>query len=276
MKKLLLAGLLLQMGLSVTLPVPANATTFHTVTFFENPKVASSVLASQTSSIATNLTSFSSLSPQFSNPGYTFFDWNTSPNGTGTSYANAAVYGFGSDLSLYAQWKPAFHNVSFFENATSSDSKYSLETKNAPTTLTLFTKLSPAFSKVGYSFSSWNTKADGSGTKYANGATFSFATDLTLFAQWVKLTAVPVMEFVGAVSSDHPRLVQPIVNRIESLGKSRISIVRVGNSSKTKVLSLQIGSHLRRFLTSLGYPVVIHFEQTIAPGQMNMVEVFVS
>jgi hypothetical protein len=276
MKKLLLAGLLLQMGLSVTLPVPASAAAAHTVTFNENLSSGTSLNEGESSIGAKALTLYSQLSPAFINPNHTFVSWNTALNGTGTTYADGATYSFSSDLILYAQWIPAFHTVSFNQNRSSTDATAEFETKNAPTTLTLFTKLSPAFSKVGYSFSSWNTKADGSGTKYANGATFSFAADLTLFAQWVKLAAVPVMEFVGAVSSDHPRLVQPIVNRIESLGKSRISIVRVGNSSKTKVLSLQIGSHLRKFLTSLGYPVVMHFEQTIAPGQMNMVEVFVS
>ncbi|MCU0796083.1 MAG: DUF6055 domain-containing protein [Akkermansiaceae bacterium] len=38
--------------------------------------------------------------------------------------------------------------------------------------------------KTGYSFANWNTAADGSGTSYNPGATFSIAAPVTLFAQW--------------------------------------------------------------------------------------------
>ena len=43
---------------------------------------------------------------------------------------------------------------------------------------------SNGFSKTGYTFSGWNTAANGSGTAYANGATYSFSSSTTLFAQW--------------------------------------------------------------------------------------------
>ena len=43
--------------------------------------------------------------------------------------------------------------------------------------------------KTGYAFDGWNTKADGSGTAYAAGTTFTMGTaNLTLYAQW-KLTS---------------------------------------------------------------------------------------
>ncbi|MCZ2288359.1 MAG: InlB B-repeat-containing protein, partial [Anaerolineales bacterium] len=50
---------------------------------------------------------------------------------------------------------------------------------NAPTALTL-----NAFARSGYTFSGWNTAANGSGTSYADGATYPFAADATLYAQW--------------------------------------------------------------------------------------------
>ncbi|MGC1419875.1 MAG: InlB B-repeat-containing protein [Acidimicrobiales bacterium] len=47
------------------------------------------------------------------------------------------------------------------------------------------TALTPnLFTRVGYKFESWNTAADGSGTSYANGGTYSFASSVTLYAQW--------------------------------------------------------------------------------------------
>jgi uncharacterized repeat protein (TIGR02543 family) len=53
------------------------------------------------------------------------------------------------------------------------------QTANVPTALTL-----NAFTRVGYTFSGWNTVALGGGTSYVNGATYSFSADITLYAQW--------------------------------------------------------------------------------------------
>ena len=40
------------------------------------------------------------------------------------------------------------------------------------------------FTRSGYTFANWNTKADGSGTSYSNAATVNFAVNTTLFAIW--------------------------------------------------------------------------------------------
>jgi uncharacterized repeat protein (TIGR02543 family) len=53
------------------------------------------------------------------------------------------------------------------------------QTAGAPTALTL-----NAFTRAGYSFNGWNTTATGSGTAYTDGAVYSFAANLTLYAQW--------------------------------------------------------------------------------------------
>jgi uncharacterized repeat protein (TIGR02543 family) len=41
------------------------------------------------------------------------------------------------------------------------------------------------FIREGYAFAGWNTEEDGLGTAYADGATYNFSADLTLYAQWV-------------------------------------------------------------------------------------------
>ena len=41
-----------------------------------------------------------------------------------------------------------------------------------------------AFNRPGYVFTGWNTSEDGQGTPYANGASYSFTSDLPLYAQW--------------------------------------------------------------------------------------------
>jgi len=41
-----------------------------------------------------------------------------------------------------------------------------------------------AYTRSGFTFAGWATSADGSGTRYADGANYAFASDLTLYAQW--------------------------------------------------------------------------------------------
>ena len=44
------------------------------------------------------------------------------------------------------------------------------------------------FSRSGYGFTGWNTKADGSGTSYSDGQSVTFYSDLVLYAQWKQYT----------------------------------------------------------------------------------------
>ena len=72
------------------------------------------------------------------------------------------------------------HTVTF--NSNGGTGSMSPQIANVPTALTLNT-----FTRSGYNFAGWNTAANGSGTAYANGATYSFAADITLYAQWTTL-----------------------------------------------------------------------------------------
>lgn len=45
------------------------------------------------------------------------------------------------------------------------------------------------FSRSGYTFAGWNTVANGSGTAYANGASYAFSSSTTLYAQWAPTLA---------------------------------------------------------------------------------------
>ena len=51
---------------------------------------------------------------------------------------------------------------------------------------------SNTFTREGYTFTGWNTKADGKGTGYADGAIVNFSANTTLYAQW---TQNPVITF---------------------------------------------------------------------------------
>ena len=83
------------------------------------------------------------------------------------------------DLGAFELEVPG-HTVIFNNNGGSGS--MSNQTAFVPTALTLNT-----FTRTGYTFSGWNTASDGSGTGYADGATYDFSADATLYAQWTAL-----------------------------------------------------------------------------------------
>lgn len=117
--------------------------------------------------------------------GYNFKQWtkgssaaSTSASYTFTITANTALTAVGV-LKTYA--------VTYSANGGSGAP--SSQTKTYGTTLTLS---STKPTRAGYTFSSWNTKSDGSGATYAPGASYTTNAKLDLYAQWTihKLTVI--------------------------------------------------------------------------------------
>ncbi len=128
----------------------------------------------------------------FTRTGYTFKNWNTNANGSGTTYTNQqSVKNLtsvnGGTVTLYAQWVANTYTVKFDENNGSGSmpsQTYSVgETK--PLSVNTFTR-------TGYKFKNWNTKADGSGMTYTNQQSVtnlaSSGETITLYAQWERNT----------------------------------------------------------------------------------------
>ncbi len=150
---------------------------FHAVTFFENRSSSDSTISSQVGNSVTALTPEAGLTPTFSNPGFVFVDWNTASSGLGTTYQDSSSYDFAAPLSLYAQWAPI---ITFNPNG-GSGSEPSI-TDVGSSTVTLPT--GAALSRAHYNFTGWNTKADGSGSPFAGGSSFTASVPTALFAQW--------------------------------------------------------------------------------------------
>ena len=55
--------------------------------------------------------------------------------------------------------------------------------------------------RTGYTFAGWNTKADGSGTNYGKGATYSINADVTLYAKWTAHTYTVKFNANGGTST---------------------------------------------------------------------------
>lgn len=146
----------------------------YTVTF--NANGGSGGPTSQAKASGVNLTLSSS---QPTRTGYTFSSWNTSSNGSGTSYAPGSTYSADANVTLYAIWTPNTYTISF--DANGGTGAPSSQTKTYGTSLTLS---SAQPTRTDYSFTSWNTAANGSGTSYSPGGAYLADGDATLYAQW--------------------------------------------------------------------------------------------
>ena len=107
--------------------------------------------------------------------------WNTKADGTGTSYASGASYTGNAALTLYAIWTANTYNITFKANGGTGEDSIQVKTYGVDAALNPNT-----FVRDKYSFTGWNTKSDGSGTAYADEATYATNSAMTLYAQWIK------------------------------------------------------------------------------------------
>lgn len=130
-----------------------------------------------------------------------FKEWNTAADGSGISYKAGATPELDGDLTLYAQWS-VFYKVTYLVNLTIKNSNYQdealtdtyIQKFEEGNTLVSDSEAFPKMEKLTYStslggkrhytFCGWDTKADGSGTRYADGAKPGLTEDLVLYAQW--------------------------------------------------------------------------------------------
>lgn len=127
--------------------------------------------------------------------GYIFDGWYTSANG-GTKILASDIYTRTSNQTLYAQWKINTYTVSY--NANGGSGAPSSQTKTYGTDLTLS---STKPTRTGYTFTGWNTKADGTGTSYASGAKYTANSAVTLYAQWGKVSYTLTYNANGGVDA---------------------------------------------------------------------------
>ncbi|MBT1162965.1 InlB B-repeat-containing protein [Bifidobacterium sp. SO1] len=118
---------------------------------------------------------------KFTRNGYTFKNWNTKADGTGTSYAAGAQITMPvGGLTLYAQWTANASSITYDANQGAGTTA-----KTTGVTGQTVKTATSAFTRTGYLFAGWNTKADGTGTSYAANADLTLpANGLTLYAQW--------------------------------------------------------------------------------------------
>jgi uncharacterized repeat protein (TIGR02543 family) len=116
--------------------------------------------------------------------GHSFSGWNTAADGSGTAYTPSATFASTANTTLYAQWTPDTYTISYHANGATGGAIPSDQTKTYGINLTLATNTG-SLVKTGFVLSGWNTAADGSGTSYAEGATYSANVGTILYARWL-------------------------------------------------------------------------------------------
>ena len=162
----------------------------------------------------------------YSRTGYTQTGWSTSDGGSKV-YNLSATYSGTSDLTLYPYWSINTYTVSY--DANGGTGAPSAQTKNYGSSITLSsTKPTRSNASAGsytvtfnansgsvnpsslsaarttsYSFASWNTAQNGSGTAYASGATYSANASATLYAQWSSSTSTAAVTLPTPTRSNY-------------------------------------------------------------------------
>lgn len=154
----------------------------YVVSYNANSSTSGAVPANQTKTYNVSL-NLASNSGNLARTGYVFNGWNTSADGTGTSYAVGAAYTGNAAITLYAKWTPNTYLVSYNANGANAGSVPANQTKIHDTKLTLSGNIG-SLAKTGSTYSGWNTAANGTGTDYAEGALYEGNTALTLYAKW--------------------------------------------------------------------------------------------
>jgi uncharacterized repeat protein (TIGR02543 family) len=104
---------------------------------------------------------------------------------------------------------------------TDSSSQYAYDS----TVTVLGNSGSPVLEKSGYTFAGWNTEANGSGTSYSQGNTFTINANTTLYAQWIAV--IPPVTIVIPPAT-------PVASPVLSLG--------VGGNQAAYILFTQSGN----------------------------------
>lgn len=145
-------------------------------------------------------------------------DWNTQTNGSGKSYDSMLAYkatdfadlkDSDKSVTLYANWKPNNYKVRYNGNGATSgtmtDSSHVYDTSKVLTR--------NAYARTGYTFTGWNTKSDGKGTAYADGASVKNLTAnkdvvVTLYAQWKANSYILTYDANGGTVSTSSKTLQ--------------------------------------------------------------------
>ena len=161
--------------------------TAYTVTFSHTPTAAADAPTSSISSGAYVLANTSlTFTAKDAKTGYTWKGWYDNNAGTGTALSTNKAYtrSTTSNTTIYAVYTTNTYTVAFNANGGTGTMSAQNFTYGTAKNLTANT-----FTRTGYTFAGWNTKADGTETSYTdkqsvNNLTSTNGATVTLYAKW--------------------------------------------------------------------------------------------
>ena len=115
---------------------------------------------------------------EFTRNARVFAGWNTQQDGSGVSYQPGESFLMTDDTTLYAQWNMAF-SIIMYENYGDNNTVRQEVLRGESAHIR-----ANSFTRYGYTFVGWNTKADGSGLTYCDGEYITPEKTTHLYAQW--------------------------------------------------------------------------------------------
>ena len=179
-----------------------------------------------------------------------FICWNTLANGTGINYAEGASLIVTGNITLYAKWQDVY-TVTFNANGAYGMPPFA---QTADPGTVIFLPGIEGMNYPGKTFEGWNTKADCTGTDYAEGAPYVVSESSVLYAKWLSepeeppgATAADKLTYIRNNAGD--RLVYDIVIKdnitmqptvVATKGRNITVIIRSANTANVR--TIQLGS----------------------------------
>ena len=172
----------------------AGTAAITTTTFTVNYDANGGVKAPEATTVSADRTVTVSGKASMTRKGYTFTEWNTEKDGSGTAYKSGDTLSEG--LTLYAQWEANTYKVHFNANGGTGTMEELEFTYNVANTLT-----ENAFTRDEYVFLGWSTTANGSVQYQDKQEVKNIAESgtLNLYAVWAK----DLYNINGKVKSAH-------------------------------------------------------------------------
>ena len=194
----------------MSIPTKAEAIIINTVTYLPNGGngciEVDSYLLGCTYKIRENM---------FTRPGYVFDGWKCA---LGCKYAPGYKMCIGS-LILCAQWKKApTVTATYYANGGSGTTI--IDSVNPGS---IYTIRENSFTRSGYNFNGWNTKANGSGTNYSPKQVIQLTSSIALYAQWTKCPTQYKITY-------YPNGGTPNSNIIDSVNSGASHTIRAANT----------------------------------------------
>ena len=140
-------------------------------------------------------TSLTLLGNTFTRTGYTFKEWNTKADGTGTSYQASSTLssGISSNMNLYAIWQPNLYTVNFNVNGGTTVSSQNVYYGNKATR--------PTSTRANYTLIGWCTDSSLNNIFDFNSPVTG---SMTLYAKWVNNSSlIPVYRMYNPRTGEH-------------------------------------------------------------------------